>query len=188
MKRESKSFAVDVRPSEVQSNVISLVQRFSSWLKLLKFIAVCLRCHRRFITRKRKSKQDDFDRSSHAASLEPLTRSKINDAESEVIKFDQSRAFAEERRAIEKGDCVKKSSVLANLDPILVNGLLRVGGRLSRAPLHDDSKHQIIIAKDSPLARLLIQHFHQKSGHSGREYVLSHLRERFWLTRATVTV
>ena len=34
--------------------------------------------------------------------------------------FDQSRAFAEERRAIEKGNCVKKSSVLAKLDPILV--------------------------------------------------------------------
>ena len=87
--------------------------------------------------------------------------------------FDQSRTFAEERRAIEKGDCVKKSSVLAKLDPTLVNGLLRVGGRLSRAPLHDDLKHQIIIAKDSPLAQLLIQPFHQKSGHSGREYVLS---------------
>ena len=79
VKRESKSFVVDVRPSEVQSNVISLVQRFSSWLKLLKFIAVCLRCQRRFITRKRKSKQDGFDRSSQAASLEPLTCSEIND-------------------------------------------------------------------------------------------------------------
>ena len=188
VKRESKSFVVDVRPSEVQSNVISLVQRFSSWLKLLKFIAVCLRCQRRFITRKRKSKQDDFDRSSQAANLEPLTCSEINDAEREVTMFDQSRVFAEEKRAIKKGDCVKKSSVLAKLDPILVNGLLRVGGRLSRAPLHDDSKHQIIIAKDSPLARLLIQHFHQKSGHSGREYVLSLLRERFWLIRANVTV
>ena len=108
--------------------------------------------------------------------------------EREVIMFDQSRAFAEERRAIEKGNCVKKSSVLAKLDPILVNGLLHVGGRLSRAPLHDDWKHQIIIAKDSPLARLLIQHFHQKSGHSGREYVLSLLTERFWLIPANLTV
>ena len=58
--RVSKSFVVDVRPREIQSNVISLVQRFSSWLKLLKFIEVCLRCQRRFITRKRKSVQDNF--------------------------------------------------------------------------------------------------------------------------------
>ena len=162
-----------MRPREIQSNVMSLVQRFSSWLKLLKFIAVCLRCQRRFITRKGKSTQDNFDRSSQLSSL---SCSEINDAEREVIMFAQSRTFAEERRAIGKGDCVKKSSVLATSDPILVNGLLRVGGRLSRAPLHDDLKHQIIIAKDSPLARLLIQHFHQNSGHSGREYVLSLLR------------
>ena len=119
------------------------------------------------------STHDGFDGGSHVASLEPLTCSEINDAEREVIMFDQSRL-----------DCVKKSSVLAKLDPILVKGHLRVGGRLSRAPLHDDLKHQIIIAKDSPLARLLIQHFHQKSGQSGREYVLSLLRERFWLIRA----
>ena len=181
VKQESKSFAVDVRPNEVQSNIISLVQQFSSWLKLLKFIAVCLQCQRRFITRKRKSKQDGFDRSSQAASLEPFTCSEINDAEREVIMLDQSCVFAEERRVL-------KSSVLAKLDPILVNGLLRVSGCLSRAPLHDDSKHQIIIAKDSPVARLLIQHFHQKSDHSGREYVLSLLKERFWLIRANVTV
>ena len=168
--------------------VISLVQRFSSWLKLLKFIALCLRCQRRLITRRGKSTQGGFDKSSQIASLDSLTCSEINDAETEVIMFDHSRAFAEDRRAIEIGHCVKKSSVLAKLDPILVNGLLRVGGRLSRAPLHDDGKHQTIIAKDSPLARLLIQHFHQKSGQSDREYVLSLLRERFWLTRANFTV
>ena len=131
VKRESKSFVVSVHPSKIQSNVISLVQRFSSWLKLLKFIALCLRCQRRFITRRRKSMQDGLDGSSQIASLEPLTCSEISDAEREVIMFDQSCAFAEERKAIEKGNCVKKSSVLAKLDPILVNGLLRISGRLS---------------------------------------------------------
>ena len=126
--------------------VISLVKRFSSWLKLLKFIALCLRCQRRFITRRRKSTQGGFDKSSQIASLDSLTCSEISDAEREVIMFDNSRAFAGERRATEIGHCVNKLSVLAKLDSILVNGLLRVGGRLSRAPLHDKSKHQIIIA------------------------------------------
>lgn len=78
--------------------------------------------------------------------------------------------------------------MLPKLVPILVDGLLRVAGCLSRPPLHDDLKHQIINAKDSPLARLLIQHFQQKSGHSGSEYVLSLLRERFWLVRANFSV
>lgn len=90
-------------PSKIQSNVNALVQRLSSWLKLLKFIALCLQCQRRFITRRQKSTHDGFDGGSHVASLKPLTCSELNDAEREVIMFDQSCAFAEERRAIQKG-------------------------------------------------------------------------------------
>lgn len=154
---------------------------------MLKFIALCLRCQKRFASRKRKSKQDSLECSFQTTTLEPLTCQELNNAERELIKFDQNRAFAEEIEAIGKGSCVKKSSALTKLDPILVDGLLRVGRRLSRAPLSDDSKHQIIIAKDSSLARLLVNHFQQKSGYSGREYVLSLLRERFWLIRANST-
>ena len=73
---------------------------------------------------------------------------------------------------------------LAKLSPVLIGGILRVGGRLSRAPLPDESRHQIIISKDSPLGVLLIRFFHEKSGHSGREDVLALLRKRFWLIRA----
>ena len=42
-------------------------------------------------------------------------------------------------------------------------------------------------SKDSPLGVLLIRFFHEKSGHSGREYVLALLRERFWLIRGNTT-
>jgi len=42
VKRESKSFVVGACPSEIHSDVISMVHRFSSWLKLLKFIALSL--------------------------------------------------------------------------------------------------------------------------------------------------
>ena len=97
------------------------------------------------------------------------------------------RDSPEEIETIKKGGCVKKSSCLAKLSPVLICGVLRVGGRLSRAPLPDKSRHQIIISKDSPLGALLIRFFHEKSGHSGKEYVLALLRERFWLIRANTT-
>ena len=108
-------------------------------------------------------------------------------AERELIMFDQRNAFPEEIETIKKGGCVKKSSCLAKLSPVLIGGVLRVGGRLSRAPLPDESRHQIIISKDSPLGVLLIRFFHEKRGHSGREYVLALLRDRFWLIRANTT-
>ena len=123
-----------------------------------------------------------------ASGAKLVTNAELEEAGKEIIKFEQNLTFAEELEAVKGGKCVKGSSALARLDPILTDGLLRVGGRLSRATLSDDSKHQIIIPKDSHLARLLVNHFHQKSGHSGREYVLALLRERFWLIRANSTV
>ena len=184
VKREPKSFVVH---ASKDSSIVSIIQRFSSWFKLLKFIALCLRCQRRFVMRRKVSKENCLD-TADASGAKLVTNAELEEAGKEIIKFEQNLTFAEELEAVKGGKCVKGSSALARLDPILTDGLLRVGGRLSRATLSDDSKHQIIIPKDSHLARLLVNHFHQKSGHSGREYVLALLRERFWLIRANSTV
>ena len=184
IKKEPKSFAVSV--SEVYASVVRIVKRFSSWMNLLKFIAMCLRCQRRFRLRKREPGPNGHGNVG-PLSLEPMSCQDLDFAERELIMFDQRNAFPEEIEAIKKGGCVKKSSCLAKLSPVLIGGVLHVGGRLSRAPLPDESRHQIIISKDSPLGVLLIRFFHEKSGHSGREYVLALLRERFWLIRANTT-
>ena len=180
IKRESLSFALQV--SNACTSFSFIVERFSSWYKLLKFIALCLRCQRRFVE-KRNSRQQ-----AHSFPKELLMLPDLERAEREIIKFNQRIAFAEEIDALQNGRSVKKSSVLVKLDPILAQGLLRVGGRLGRAALPEDSKHQIIIPRNSHLARLIVHHFHEKSAHSGREYVLSLLRERFWLIRANSVV
>ena len=183
IKQEPKSFAVSV--SKVYASVVCIMKRLSSWIKLLKFIALCLHCQR-FRTRKREP-GPNVHGNVGALSLEPMSFQDLDSAERELIMFDQRNAFPEEIETIKKGGCVKKSSCLAKLSPVLIGGVLRVGGRLSRAPLPDESRHQIIISKDSPLGVLLIRFFHEKSGHSGREYVLALLRERFWLIRANTT-
>ena len=52
IKKDPKSFAVSV--SEVYANVFRIVKRFSSWMNLLKLIAMCLRYQKRFRLRKRE--------------------------------------------------------------------------------------------------------------------------------------
>ena len=157
-----KSFVVHVSKD---SSIVSIIQQFSSWFKLLKFIALCLRCQRRFVMRRKVSKENCLD-TADASGAKLVTNAELEEAGKEIIKFEQNLTFAEELEAVKGDKCVKGSSALARLDPILTDGLLRVGGRLSRATLSDDSKHQIIIPKDSHLARLLVNHFHQKSSHS----------------------
>ena len=66
--------------------------------------------------------------------------------------------------------------------------LLRVGGRLSRAVMPMEAKHPAILPKNANVSQLIISHAHQEVGHSGRNYVLSFLRQRYWIIRASAAV
>ena len=83
---------------------------------------------------------------------------------------------------------IKKSSRVSKLDPWLMNGLLRVGGRLENAPLQLDAKHPIILPASHQVVCLIISYYHHTSGHSGTEHVLSMIREKFWIVKARAAV
>ena len=82
----------------------------------------------------------------------------------------------------------RKSSPIYKLSPRLINGLLRVGGRLNHAPLETDVKHPIFLPKHHHIAKLIVRHYHQISGHSGIEHVLSLIRQKYWIVKARVLV
>ena len=72
---------------------------------------------------------------------------------------------------------------MCHFKPFLDDGVLRIGGRLSAAPIKYDAKHQIIVPRESQIVPLLIRWFHAQTGHSGREYVLAKIREKYWIIR-----
>ena len=74
------------------------------------------------------------------------------------------------------------------MSPVWKDGLLVVGGRLQNATIPENSKHQMIVPKSSHVANLIIRHFHNMSGHLGRNYVLSQLRKKFWIPQANSAV
>ena len=77
---------------------------------------------------------------------------------------------------------MKKSSNLRNLRPVLVDGVLRVGGRLQKAVvLSWDEKHPMILPKRHPVSRLVVRHYHESAAHSGREQTLCEVRRMFWI-------
>ena len=78
IRKEPKSFAVSV--SEVYASVVCIVKRFSSWMKLLKFIAMCLRCQRRFRIIKREPGPNGRGNVG-ALSLEPMSCRDLDFAE-----------------------------------------------------------------------------------------------------------
>ena len=85
-------------------------------------------------------------------SVEPccgiLSVGEIRDAEMEIIKCCQRKRYAEEIACLRRGESVRRSSHIYKLNPVLVDDVLRVCGRLSRAVMSEESKHPAIIAKD----------------------------------------
>ncbi|XP_071504209.1 uncharacterized protein [Diadema antillarum] len=77
---------------------------------------------------------------------------------------------------------------MSKLNPILVDGIIRVGGRLENAPLDDETKHPIILPSDHHVTKLLIVHHHHLVGHSGAGMTWTALREKYWVLKGGATV
>ena len=83
---------------------------------------------------------------------------------------------------------LSKKSKLLSLTPFLdERGIMRIGGRLSKADIQSSAKHQLILPGKHHVVQLLIQQYHEKS-HFGTEYVLSAIRQRFWVISGRVSV
>lgn len=111
----------------------------------------------------------------------------------EILKCVQQHSFTEEigslTRSTNEGlPHVKKNSNLGRLDPVLIDSLLRVGGRLSLASISFDARQQIILPKNDHVSNLMVEHYHHTSGNSGKEQVIGLLRERSWIVKAGSTV
>lgn len=186
---------------EEDDALTGLINRSSSWTRLIRVMSWILRLKTLLLRIRKKrevvvqslpsltqpdvpGKEIHDDKPRHGC----LSVEEIKEAELEIIKFCQKRRFPEEFSCLQKGEYVKGSSHIYKLSPILDEGVLRVGGRLSKAAMPEESKHPAIIAKDLHISDLIIQHIHQEVGHGGRNHVLSRLRQRYWIPSASVII
>ncbi|KAK0132209.1 hypothetical protein N1851_032999 [Merluccius polli] len=180
-----------------------LISFFSNWMKLLKAVAWYLRLKcmlmlsmkikrekplpsPQIITRSNKEKMKiksiDF-RANTGGQL--LSVKALTEAERSVISYVQQQAFPAEMATLALSPPrVHKSSSLCRLDPVLDKGILRVGGRLHKSALPEETKHPCILPNDSHISILLTRHVHERSGHSGRNHMLSELRKIYWIIKA----
>lgn len=168
-----------------------LINHYSSWYRLKRAVAWVLRLKDLFLQRCRKRNVQTTNhpnRQSDKSAKTALTLEDLMRAESEIIKFCQGQRFQEEISMLIKGSSVKKTSHLRKLDPVIQDGLMRVGGRLSAAAMPEHSKHPVIIPKDLHVTMLLLRDTHEKIGHCGRLYMLSQLRQRYWIPSANSVV
>ena len=164
---------IDCFSSCVANNTTSPVDKpityFSSWYKLkkasawiLKFKAYIMSCRLKDIRLDKKLTVDD-----------------LRAAESALIMYEQRQCFGDViQRMPNKVPVFKQSSVM-KLDPIVIDGIMRVDGRLDRAPVGFEARHPIILAHVSHISHLIISHFHVLTGHGGIGLTMNSLFQRF---------
>ena len=71
-----------------------------------------------------------------------ITAIDLKRAETAVATFVQKQAFSQEFQALKNGQSRVKGDIsIRNLDPVLENGVIRVGGRLHKSSMPAECKH-----------------------------------------------
>lgn len=96
------------------------------------------------------------------------------------IKLAQASAFRLEIKSLKEKQPLPSKIKLLCLNPFLdKNGILRIGGRLREALIEYNSKHQMIIPKDSHLTKLTINDAHLKTKHGGTQLTTTYTRNKY---------
>ena len=196
LKRKSNVFHV-VSQEDVLNRLIS---KYSSLISLQKAVAWLTRFKRYLYLKCENCENLNDPKFELTVSL---TAKELNDALLDIVRFVQHDVFAEEIEILHNHDNfddlfqlgaksqLRKSgrlNSLRKLSPVVVNGIMYVGGRLQKSPLTVDEKHQIILPSDHHFTKLIIDYYHKREGHCGTLHVLSAVRERFWVIKGQSTV
>ena len=101
-----------------------------------------------------------------------------------LIQQCQEESFADELRLLRKNKPLYSTLHLLALEPILGDdGLLRLGGRIGRARLPYDQLHPPFLPGRHPLSEKIIRAFHESLKHVGADFLLSYIRQHFWITK-----
>ncbi|XP_045773302.1 uncharacterized protein LOC123872805 [Maniola jurtina] len=165
---EFKSTALLTTDVQCEQPVLYILsQRFSSWNKLIRSASYVLRF----------------------ARLLPSTGEvdKLNFVENAIIKDIQRVHFSDEITRLKNKKLPSKK--LQRLAVFIDNdGILRIGGRLSKSDLPYEAKHPALLPKHDHAVNLIIDHYHTRNCHTGPSLLMSLIRQRFWILDARTII
>ena len=147
--------------------VDELIERYSSWHKIQRAMAWILRFKQYCV---KKWLQQDKENCSKGY----LTIEELCDVEEVLLRHTQQSSL--------------RKSDLKKLNPMMKDGLMRVGGHLQHASVEYEAKHPIILLNKHHITSLIIRHHHESVGHSGCDFVLSSVPQRFLIVKGQATV
>ncbi|XP_055910431.1 uncharacterized protein LOC129944792 [Eupeodes corollae] len=171
-----------------RSECIINVKRFSKWKRLLRSQVYVFR----FIFNCRSK------RNKVPKRLGIISKDEYQEAENYLYRQAQLESYTKEVRILEakdnlpykEGKGLDASSNIYTLSPYLDNDkILRVRGRIDAAVgVSLGMKRPILLDRQTYLAGLIIQHYHEQYHHLNNETVINELRQRFWIPKIRVAV
>lgn len=162
--------------SSKQDDAWDLATRYSSWPKLIRITAYLFR----FINCCRRIRSEAPPPISQRVVL---SAAECSFAKTFWLKSIQVELFPTEIKTLSHEKSLSTKSSVLSLGPFLDrDGLLRVGGRLNRAPVPFAVRHPILLAPH-PTVTLIVRQAHLRALHAGPQLTLSLLRRDFWLLR-----
>ncbi|XP_076676250.1 uncharacterized protein LOC143373173 [Andrena cerasifolii] len=166
--------------SGTANNGCELFDRYSSYMRLIRVTAYCLR----FIRNAHASKGSASTSTRKGGATvrdKLLTVQELEDVRIRLLKFAQQDAFSVELHDLRKTGTIPKLSRLRSLNPFLdKNGIIRLGGRLANARISYDERHPIILPSKHPFTNLIVLHEHLRLLHAGCQSVTASLRRKYW--------
>ena len=139
---------------------------FSSWTKLLCRTSWILR----FVRHCRKPKEE--------RQFGSITMIELSKGKEVCVKKAQAERFSSEIRSFKSKTEIPRQSKILSLSPFLDgNGVLRAGGRLSKAPIAYATRHPIILPQKHDITKLILIDFHERLHHEGNEHVRNVIRQ-----------
>jgi len=170
-----------------------LITYYSSWSKLVRAIAWMKRFQ--LFLLKKLAKKTLLDPESGFLSVEELQQATmyvIRYVQDDVLKAVKAKlTYFEEYPCLSRvrsnfGKCCPSS--LRKVRPIMVQGVLRVGGHLQHSRLSVDQRHPAILPARHHVTGLIVKFYHVQQGHCGTQSMLSATREKFWIVKGISSV
>lgn len=105
------------------------------------------------------------------------------------IKISQRETFEAKINGLTRKTRISRQSRLLTLSPFLDSkGILRAGGRISKAPVPYATRNPVVLSPKSDVTRLIITDYHSRYHHEGNEHVRNLLQEEFWILNCRATL
>ena len=165
------------KEQESEDPMIRFTESYSCWHRLKRSVAWSFRC-RDWLRAKTRSKERPP--LVNADPLDPLDQQAAEiSSEIAIVKSVQHKHFKGGVEALKSRKPVEKKRPIYILEPFLgEEGILRV-------PLPEKAQHPIFLPKNHHVSRFVARRALEfQSRHCGKEYVLSLIRQKFWIVGA----